>query len=75
MSEIHDECGGLPEGTEGLMFRPFNQIGAVRAGAGLGLAASRRGVEANGGKLYVRDRPGVGCVFTVDLPRPAARSA
>jgi hypothetical protein len=30
---------------------------------------SRRGVEANGGHLYVRDIPGTGCVFTIDLPR------
>ena len=33
------------------------------------LPISRRGVEANGGHLYVRDIPGTGCVFTIDLPR------
>jgi len=33
------------------------------------LPISRRGVEANGGKLSVRNA-GMGCVFTVDLPRP-----
>lgn len=26
-------------------------------------------VEAIGGKLRVRDMPGIGCVFTIDLPR------
>ena len=68
--EVQDECGGLPEGKAEQMFRPFEQLGAERTGVGLGLPLSRRGVEANGGKLYVRSLPGAGCVFTVDLPRP-----
>jgi signal transduction histidine kinase len=70
--DVEDECGGIPEGNEEQMFRPFEQLGSAGAGLGLGLPASRRGVEANGGKLYVRSLPGVGCVFTVDLPRPAS---
>lgn len=68
--EVQDECGGLPEGKAEQMFQPFEQLGAERTGVGLGLPLSRRGVEANGGKLYARSLPGVGCVFTVDLPRP-----
>jgi signal transduction histidine kinase len=68
--EVQDECGGLPEGKAEEMFQPFEQLGAERTGVGLGLPLSRRGVEANGGKLYVRSLPGVGCVFTVDFPRP-----
>jgi signal transduction histidine kinase len=66
--EVEDQCGGLVVGNTGEMFRPFEQLSAERAGLGLGLAISRRGVEANGGTLRVRDLPGVGCVFTVDLP-------
>jgi len=69
--EVEDECGGLSEGNSEAIFRPFEQGNAERAGLGLGLPISRRGVEANGGKLYVRSLPGAGCVFTVDLPRPA----
>lgn len=68
--EVEDECGGLSEGKAEQMFRPFEQLGAERTGVGLGLPLSRRGVEANGGKLYVRSVPGIGCMFTVDLPRP-----
>jgi signal transduction histidine kinase len=68
---VEDECGGLPEGKAEEMFRPFEQVGAERTGLGLGLPISRRGVEANGGKLYVRNLPGTGCVFTIDLPRAA----
>ena len=66
--DVEDECGGLVVGKTEEMFRPFEHSGAERAGLGLGLAISRRGVEANGGELRVRDLPGVGCVFTVDLP-------
>ena len=66
---VEDECGGLPDGKTEEIFRPFTQLGAERTGLGLGLAISRRGVEANGGKLLVRDLPGTGCVFTIDLPR------
>lgn len=73
--DVQDECGGLPERAAEALFRPFEQLDPARAGLGLGLAGSRRGVEANGGKLYVRSLPGVGCVFTIDLPRPAPSSA
>ena len=69
--EVEDECGGLPEGKAEELFRPFEQRSAERTGLGLGLPISRRGVEANGGKLYVRNLPGTGCVFTIDLPRAA----
>jgi hypothetical protein len=66
---VEDECGGLPEGKAEELFRPFERRSAERTGLGLGLSISRRGVEANGGKLYVRNLPGTGCVFTIDLPR------
>jgi signal transduction histidine kinase len=67
--EVQDECGGLPAGDVDELFRPFEQRSANRTGVGLGLAFSRWGVEANGGRIYARNLPGVGCVFTVDLPR------
>jgi signal transduction histidine kinase len=68
---VEDECGGLPTGKAEELFRPFEQLSAERTGLGLGLSISRRGVEANGGTLYVRNLPGTGCVFTIDLPRTA----
>jgi hypothetical protein len=67
--EIEDECGGLPSGNVNELFRPFEQRGTNRTGVGLGLAFSRWGVEANGGRIYARNLPGKGCVFTIDLPR------
>jgi signal transduction histidine kinase len=67
--EIQDECGGLPEGNADNLFQPFDQRSANRTGLGLGLAFSRWATEANDGRIYARTLPGVGCVFTVDLPR------
>jgi signal transduction histidine kinase len=67
--EVHDECGGLPSGDANELFRPFEQRSADRTGMGLGLAFSRWGAEANDGRIYARNLPGRGCVFTVDLPR------
>jgi signal transduction histidine kinase len=67
--EIQDECSGLPGGDVNELFRPFEQRSADRTGVGLGLAFSRWGVEANNGRLYARNLPNRGCVFTVDLPR------
>ncbi len=67
--EVEDECGGLPPGKAEELFRPFEQRSANRTGLGLGLTISRKSVEACGGELHVRDLPGVGCVFTIDLPR------
>jgi signal transduction histidine kinase len=71
--EIQDECGGLPNGSVNELFRPFEQRGTDRTGVGLGLAFSRWGVEANNGRIYARNLPDEGCVFTIDLPRLPVR--
>jgi len=68
--DVQDECGGLPGAVEGNELSPsFAQQGADRTGLGIGLAFSRWGAAANGGRLYARNFPEKGCVFTVDLPR------
>lgn len=67
--EVEDRCGGLPVTDADELFRAFEQRGANRTGLGLGLAFSRWGVEANRGRVYARNLPGTGCVFTIDLPR------
>jgi len=66
--EVEDRCGGLPPGSAQHLFDPFTQSGDDKSGLGLGLAICKRSVEANDGLLSVRDLPGVGCVFTIDLP-------
>jgi signal transduction histidine kinase len=67
--EVQDECGGLPGGDITEIFRPFEQRGANRTGLGLGLAFSRTAIQANHGRIYARNLPGIGCIFTLDLPR------
>ena len=69
--DVEDRCGGLPPGIVNSMFVPFTQGSADKSGLGLGLSIARRVVEANQGTLSVSDRPGSGCVFTIDLPRHA----
>jgi signal transduction histidine kinase len=69
---VEDECGGVPDDVRERIFQPFEQVRRDPRGLGLGLAISRRGVEANGGKLGLRNVPGTGCVFTIELPRSGA---
>lgn len=67
--DVKDHCGGLAPGSLERMFKPFTQAGTDRSGLGLGLSIARKGVEASGGVLSVKDIPGVGCVFSISLPR------
>jgi signal transduction histidine kinase len=67
--EVEDQCGGLPGGTTEGLFRPFQQFGQDRSGVGLGLPISRKAIEASGGTLSVKNKPGQGCVFTIDMPQ------
>jgi signal transduction histidine kinase len=62
-------AGGLPGGDVNELFRPFEQRSANRTGLSLGLAFSRWAVEANHGRIYARNLPDAGCVFTFDIPR------
>jgi signal transduction histidine kinase len=67
--EIEDECGGLPPGRPEDLFRPFEQRGHDRSGVGLGLSICLKAAKAHAGEIRVRNLPGKGCVFTLDLPR------
>lgn len=70
--DVRDACGGLPPGKAAELFRPFTQASENRSGLGLGLTIAANAVRASSGELSVRDLPGEGCVFTIDLPRRAA---
>jgi signal transduction histidine kinase len=67
--DVSDECGGLPPGKAEELFRPFTRRSTDSSGLGLGLAIALSAARANSGDLHVRDVPGKGCVFTIDLPR------
>jgi signal transduction histidine kinase len=68
--EVEDECGGLPPGKVDEVFLPFVRGRASRPGAGLTLSIAKRAIEDINGELRVRDLPGKGCVFIVELPVP-----
>jgi signal transduction histidine kinase len=72
--EVEDECGGLPPGKIDELFVPFSQRGQDRSGMGLGLSIALKAAQANAGDVHVRDLPGKGCIFTLELPRIKAPS-
>ena len=69
---VADGCGGLPPGKAEALFKPLQQRGSDRTGLGTGLAVTLKAVEISHGALRVENRPGIGCVFTIDLPLAAA---
>ncbi len=64
--EVHDRGPGVPIGDRDAIFEPFHTTKA--RGAGLGLAVSRRIVEAHGGAIDVTDGDSGGSVFRVRIP-------
>jgi signal transduction histidine kinase len=64
--EVRDRGTGLPPGEEEWIFEPFH-IKRVR-GTGLGLAVTKRIVEAHDGLISARNHPEGGAVFRVWLP-------
>jgi signal transduction histidine kinase len=70
--DVEDECGGLPPEKAEKLLRPFVQQGHDRSGLGLGLSIALKAVKSMAGELRIRDVPGKGCVFTIDLPKQPA---
>lgn len=72
--DVQDHCGGLPPGNAEKMFVPFTQRGDDKTGLGLGLTIARQSITADGGFLTVKDAPGSGCTFSINLPRYSPQS-
>lgn len=72
--EVGDTGPGIALEDQPLLFQEFTRVGrrTQEHGAGLGLAITRRIVEAHGGTIGVQSRPGKGSKFTVILPAEAA---
>ena len=69
--EVEDECGGIPP-TARDPFQSFGERrGGDRTGLGLGLSIARKAVRAHGGDIHIRNLPGKGCVFVIDIPLAA----
>ena len=71
--EVRDTGAGIQPEDLSRLFVEFQQLdaGATKkhAGTGLGLALTKRIVEAQGGTVGVRSTPGAGSVFHAVLPR------
>jgi two-component system sensor histidine kinase AtoS len=64
--EIADRGSGIPDEILERVFEPF--FTTKTKGTGLGLATVHRVVEAHGGQLLVKSRPGEGTSVRVMLP-------
>jgi signal transduction histidine kinase len=73
---VADTGGGVDARELATLFEPFEGAGRHGGGRGLdvGLAVTRRIVEAHGGRVTAASEPGRGTIFTVTLPAaPRAR--
>jgi len=71
--EVRDTGAGIRPEDLARIFEPFEQGDRHRVGgAGLGLAVSRRIIDAQGGRIGVTSEPGQGSTFTVTLPSTSA---
>ncbi|MBL8363476.1 MAG: PAS domain-containing protein [Rubrivivax sp.] len=72
---VRDTGRGLSAAELARLFEPFERLDAARRGvegSGIGLALSRRLVEAMGGSLDVDSEPEVGSLFSFGLPMAEA---
>ena len=67
---VSDDGPGVPAGDLERIFERFYQSDSARSGegTGLGLAIARWIAREHGGRVYARNNPGGGAVFTVELP-------
>lgn len=67
ITEIADGGPGIPPEMQNQLFEPFATYGKTH-GTGLGLSICRRIVEDHRGRIWARNEPGRGAVFSFALP-------
>ena len=68
---VSDTGPGIADEKLGRLFSPFERLGAEQSGiqgSGLGLALSKRLIEAQGGGIEAQSQVGEGSTFTVTVP-------
>ena len=66
--EVQDECGGIPNEKLKTLFDPFIMQSSDRSGLGLGLTISQKAIHLNQGTITVKNQPGSGCTFVIEIP-------
>lgn len=69
---VRDTGPGIAPQDQERLFEPFERLGAAQGpveGTGIGLALSRRLMQAMGGSIGVDSEPGQGSTFWIRLPR------
>jgi signal transduction histidine kinase len=66
---VRDTGPGIDPADQDRIFEQYEQGRAASGGSGIGLALSRRLIEAHGGSLEVDSTPGLGSTFSFELPR------
>ncbi len=75
---VHDSGPGIAPDSLPSLFMPFERLPSTAQdveGTGIGLALSKRLVEAMSGKIGVDSTPGVGSIFWIQLPVAAPVAA
>jgi signal transduction histidine kinase len=67
--EVEDQCGGIPESEGDPLHR--GRVTTDAESGGLGLSIARDAVHAHDGDIYLRNMPGAGCAFVIEVPLAA----
>ena len=69
---VQDEGTGIPDEAKERVFERFFRLDSSRSretgGTGLGLAIVKHVADSSNGRAYVKDAPGGGSIFIVELP-------
>ncbi len=66
---IQDECGGIEASKLKTIFMAYTQENEDKSGMGLGLSIAKRAIEHCQGTIQVKNNAGIGCLFTIDIPK------
>ena len=71
--EFQDSGSGVPPALEQRIFDPFFTTKEVGAGTGLGLSIAYGIMKDHEGSICLKNRPGEGATFLIELPLPRAQ--